>query len=160
MRKYLLEKRLRGAYTRFSIENSYRLPVSVACFRGADPTAIDREQRMSALRYIVGEGRKRLESGIWVTLFPEGTRIPSGEVGRFQRGGAMLAKQSGVPTYFVAHNGGDYWRYKSFIKRPGVIQLRVSPPQAVGDRTSQEFNSDAETWMREQMVELDACAVE
>ena len=134
----------------------------IPCFGWAfwvtNPIAIDREQRMSALRYIVGEGRQRLAAGFWVTMFPEGTRVPSGQVGRFQRGGAMLAKQSGVPTYFIAHNGGHYWRYKAFIKHPGVIQVRISPPQVVGDRTSQEFNEDAETWMREQMDELDASA--
>ena len=70
----------------------------------------------------------------------------------------MLAKQSGVPTYFVAHNGGHYWQYKAFLKRPGVIHVRISPPQMVGERTSQEFNSDAETWMREQMADLDKIA--
>ena len=132
----------------------------IPCFGWAfwvtNPIAIDREQRMSALRFIVGEGRQRLGAGVWVTMFPEGTRVPSGQVGRFQRGGAMLAKQSGVPTYFIAHNGGHYWRYKAFIKHPGVIQVRISPPQVVGDRTSQEFNEDAETWMREQMDELEA----
>ncbi|MCY3859395.1 MAG: lysophospholipid acyltransferase family protein [Gammaproteobacteria bacterium] len=131
----------------------------IPCFGWAfwvtNPIAIDREQRMSALRYIVGEGRKRLASGVWVTLFPEGTRMPSGQVGRFQRGGAMLAKQCGVPTYVVAHNGGHHWRYKAFIKHPGVIQVRISPPQDVGERTSQEFNDDAETWMREQMKDLE-----
>lgn len=132
----------------------------IPCFGWAfwvtNPIAIDREQRMSALRHIVDEGRKRLDAGVWVSLFPEGTRMPSGQVGRFHRGGAMLAKQSGVPTYIVAHNGGHFWRNASFIKRPGVIQVRISPPQDVGDRTSQEFNSDAEAWMREQMTELDA----
>ena len=131
----------------------------IPCFGWAfwvtNPIAIDREQRMSALRYIVGEGRKRLASGFWITLFPEGTRMPSGQVGRFQRGGAMLAAQSGVPTYFVAHNGGNFWRYKGFIKQPGVVQVRISPPQVVGERTSQEFNNYAEAWMREQMTELD-----
>ena len=132
----------------------------IPCFGWAfwvtNPIAIDREQRMSALRYIVGEGRKRLGSGCWVTLFPEGTRMPSGQVGRFQRGGAMLAKQSGVPTYLVAHNGGRLWSNKSFIKRPGVVQVRISPPQVVGERTSQEFNTDAEAWMRDQIAKLDA----
>ena len=136
----------------------------IPCFGWAfwvtNPIAIDREQRMSALRYIVAEGRKRLAAGVWVTLFPEGTRIPSGEVGKFQRGGAMLAKQSGVPTYLVAHNGGHYWCTNAFIKHPGVIQVRISPPQQVGERTSQDFNDDAESWMREQMVELDQIALE
>lgn len=131
----------------------------IPCFGWAfwvtNPIAIDRQQRMSALRYIVGEGRKRLETGFWVSLFPEGTRVAAGEVGRFQRGGAMLAKQSGVRTHFVAHNGGRYWPNKSFIKHPGVIQVRISPPQFVGDRTSQEFNDDAETWMRDKMTELE-----
>lgn len=131
----------------------------IPCFGWAfwvtNPIAIDRAQRMSALRHIVAEGRKRLAQGFWVSLFPEGTRVPVGEVGRFQRGGAMLAQQSGAKAYFVAHNGGYFWRHRAFIKRPGIIQLRISPPQEVGDRTAKEFNEHAEAWMREQMGELD-----
>ena len=132
----------------------------IPCFGWAfwvtDPIAIDRAQRMSALRHIVAEGRTRLADGFWVSMFPEGTRVPPGEVGRFQRGGAMLAKQTGAPTYFVAHNGGHFWRYKAFIKHPGTIDVRISPSQAVGDRSSGEFNEDAEAWMRNEINALEA----
>ncbi|MYD44061.1 MAG: 1-acyl-sn-glycerol-3-phosphate acyltransferase [Gammaproteobacteria bacterium] len=130
----------------------------IPCFGWAfwvtNPIAIDRAQRMSALRHIVTEGKKRLQDGYWITLFPEGTRVPVGEVGRFQRGGAMLARQTGATTHFVAHNGGYFWRHNAFIKRPGIISLRISPPQVVGDRTAAEFNEHAEAWMRQQMQEL------
>ncbi len=131
----------------------------IPCFGWAfwvtDPISIDRELRMSALRYIVAEGCKRLAKGIWVTLFPEGTRVAPGEVGNFQRGGAMLAERSRVKIYFVAHNGGRFWRHKSFIKYPGTIRLCISPPQEVGNRSAKEFNAYAEDWMREQMAKLD-----
>lgn len=131
----------------------------IPCFGWAfwvtNPISIDREQRMSALRHIVDEGAKRLANGTWVTLFPEGTRVAPGSVGRFQRGGAMLANRSRAPVYIVAHNGGRFWRHGTFLKYPGVIKVRISPPFTIGDQTSQEFNEMAEAWMREQMLELD-----
>ena len=130
----------------------------IPCFGWAfwvtDPISIDRDLRMSALRHIVAEGTKRLQQGVWVTLFPEGTRIATGEVGKFQRGGAMLAHRSKAKTYFIAHDGGLYWRHKSFVKYPGTIKVRISEPQEIGDRTSQEFNENAESWMREEMHKL------
>ena len=130
----------------------------IPCFGWAfwvtNPISIDRAHRVSALKYIVAEGRRRLKQGVWVTLFPEGTRIASGEVGKFQIGGAMLAQRSGAKTYFVAHNGGLHWRHNTFIKFPGTIELRISPPQVVDARSSKEFNEFAEAWMRKQMAEL------
>ena len=132
----------------------------IPCFGWAfwvtKPITIDRNQRMSTLKSMISMSSDRLKQGFWVTMFPEGTRVPVGQVGRFQRGGAMLARASGAPTYFVAHNGGMHWRREGFAMRPGTIEVRISEAHWAGEQTANEFNELAEVWMRREMAELEA----
>lgn len=131
----------------------------IPCFGWAfwvtKPITIDRKQRMSTLKQMISDATDRIKQGFWVTLFPEGTRVEPGKVGGFQRGGAMLAKASGAPVYFVAHNGGLHWRNSGFAMHPGTIEVRISEAHHVGDLTANEFNEIAENWMRREMQELD-----
>jgi 1-acyl-sn-glycerol-3-phosphate acyltransferase len=41
------------------------------------------------MQKIVLEGKQRLAQGLWVIIFPEGTRVLPGEKKRFGIGGAM-----------------------------------------------------------------------
>ena len=81
--------------------------------------------------------------GIWVVLFPEGTRMPPGEPGAFQPGGAFLAAATAAPVLVVSHDAGSYWPAHSFRKRPGTIRFRVAPPLETAGKTSKEINADA-----------------
>jgi 1-acyl-sn-glycerol-3-phosphate acyltransferase len=94
------------------------------------PIAIDRSDGRKALRQLIAEGTARLAQGVWVVLFPEGTRMPTGERGRFQPGGAALASASGAPVLVVAHNSGSFWPAHQYRKRPGTIQVIVGEPIA------------------------------
>ena len=92
------------------------------------PIALDRSNPRSALRRLIRDGRRRLLEGIWVVLFPEGTRMPSHEMGRFQVGGAALAADAHVPIVVVAHDAGDYWPAHKFGKRAGTVRVLIAPP--------------------------------
>ena len=118
------------------------------------PIAIDRADGRGALRALVRSGRSRLEEGIWVMLFPEGTRLAPGRPGRFQRGGAALATAAGVPVLVVAHDAGRCWPARRWLKYPGTIRLRISPPIDTGGRTTPQVTEEAEAWMREALAEL------
>jgi 1-acyl-sn-glycerol-3-phosphate acyltransferase len=97
-------------------------------FRTLRPIAIDRSDGRKALRQLIAEGKERLDQGVWVVLFPEGTRLKAGERGRFQPGGAALAAATGAPVIVVAHNAGSYWPAHVFRKRPGTIRAIISEP--------------------------------
>jgi len=71
--------------------------------------AIDRTSGSTAREQIVAQGAERLKEGHWVTIFPEGTRIAPGKVGRYGIGGSLLATRTGTPILPIAHNAGDYW---------------------------------------------------
>lgn len=119
------------------------------------PIAIDRKAGVRALDDVVKQGTERLAGGRYVVVFPEGTRMPPGERGRYNPGGAMLAARAGVPVAPVAHNSGSYWRRRGFMKRSGVIEVRVGPPIDVEGRRAKQINAEAEAWIEGQMVELE-----
>ena len=121
-----------------------------------DPIAIDRKAGKTALRQVVDQVRERLESGRWVVIFPEGTRVKTGEVGRYGGGGAVLAKKSGFQVIPVAHNAGKFWGRNSFLKHPGTVQLLIGKPISPVNRKSSEITEAAKSWIEAQMKEIDA----
>lgn len=92
------------------------------------PIAIDRADRVGAMNQILEQGIPRLNDGIFVLIFPEGTRAEPHKVRNFQQGGARLAKEAAVPLIPVTHNSGDYWLNKRFVKLPGTIDVIIHPP--------------------------------
>ena len=120
------------------------------------PIAIDRARGMAALRRIVRRGKERLAQGFWVVVFPEGTRVRPGERRRYQAGGAWLAAQAGAPVVPVAHNAGRVWPRNSFLKRPGLITVRIGPPIETARRKPETINALAEEWIETQQRALDS----
>ena len=115
------------------------------------PIAIDRASGQDAIRALVREGGRCLDDGAWVVVFPEGTRLAPGEFRPFQRGGAFLAKRTGRAIVPVAHNSGDFWQRRRFIKRPGTIRLVIGPAIDTGDASPTELNRRAEEWIQERV---------
>ena len=111
--------------------------------------AIDRSSGKKAVEQIVQQGRERLQSGKWIVIFPEGTRVAPGQRKKFGIGGAVLAESSGFPVVLVAHNAGDFWRRRSLLKRPGTIKVVVGPTIDPKGKTAAEIKSTAETWIND-----------
>lgn len=112
------------------------------------PIAIDRGTPRSALKRLIQVGKERLAERIWVVLFPEGTRMPSGEIGRFQIGGAALAAAAESPVLVIAHNAGDHWPAHELGKRAGTIQVKIMPPFQTNGRDSKSIIAEAESLLR------------
>ncbi|MEO5353946.1 MAG: 1-acyl-sn-glycerol-3-phosphate acyltransferase [Magnetococcus sp. XQGC-1] len=90
--------------------------------------AIHRQREIEALRILHTEGKRLCAQGVCILIFPEGTRVPPGSVGHYNAGGVSLAMAAGVPIVPLAHNAGTFWGRRSFLKKPGEIQLRIGPP--------------------------------
>jgi 1-acyl-sn-glycerol-3-phosphate acyltransferase len=121
-----------------------------------DPIAIDRGAGRRAVQQIIDQGRQRLESGRWVVIFPEGTRVAPGHHRRFGIGGAVLAAETGHPVVPVAHNAGSYWPRRGFVKQPGTIRLVIGPAIDSRGKTAEEINRAAEAWIQHTMREIEA----
>jgi len=120
-----------------------------------DMIHIDRAQRNRAFAKVVQQGRRLLGKGTWVIMFPEGTRIPRGEVGQYKSGGARLAVQAGVPVIPIAVNSGRCWPAKAFIKRPGVVDISIGPPIPSLGRDAEELMREVQDWIEAEMRRLD-----
>jgi 1-acyl-sn-glycerol-3-phosphate acyltransferase len=131
-----------------------RIPFFGWAFALLRPIAIDRSDARGALKGLIRSGKDRLGRGAWVILFPEGTRLPAGQPGRFQRGGAALATAAGCPVVVVAHNAGRCWPARRMLKFPGVIDVEISPPIETLGRTTPEVTEAAQRWLVEAMARL------
>ena len=118
------------------------------------PIAIDRRAKQSAMEQILSQGRQRLDSGHWVVVFPEGTRVKPGVRKRYMLGGASLAAATGYPVVPVAHNSGDFWPRNSFLKFPGVIDMVVGDPIDSTNKSAAEINQLAEHWIENTVERL------
>ena len=90
--------------------------------------AIDRSHGVKALRLMASRCHEEFAAGNTVLIFPEGTRMAPGQVGKYNPGGVGMALSAGVPIVPVAHNAGNYWGRRSFVKLPGEIQLKIGKP--------------------------------
>jgi len=116
-----------------------------------DPIALNRGAGRKAVDQLVRQGRERLEKGRWIIIFPEGTRIAPGQTGRYRIGGALLAEHTGYPVTPIAHNAGEFWPRRKFIKRPGVIQVRIGPPISTRNKSAQQILAEAKQWIETEM---------
>lgn len=119
-----------------------------------EPIAIDRRAGRRAVDQLVRQGKERLGNGRWVVIFPEGTRVPPGQTGRYGIGGAVLASASGYPVVPVAHNAGEFWPRRGFIKRPGVITVAVGPPIESRGKDPDVIKEEAKIWIEGQCREM------
>ena len=119
-----------------------------------EPIAIDRRTRRKAINQLLSQGSERLEAGRWVVVFPEGTRVSAGSKGTYSLGGALLAERTGYPVVPVAHNAGECWPRRRFLKRPGTIQLAFGPVIEPTGKSATEINALAESWIEKTVSEM------
>lgn len=94
--------------------------------------AVRRDDGAKALRAMVAEAKARTASGRPLAIFPEGTRIPSGQQAALQSGFAALYKLLGLPVVPVAVSSGGF--YHRWFKRPGTVVYRFCKPIPPGLR--------------------------
>ncbi|MHB1093572.1 lysophospholipid acyltransferase family protein [Thiobacillus sp.] len=135
-----------------------KVPFFGWAFRMLSPIAIDRSTGREALKQIVNQGREKLAQGFWVLVFPEGTRVAPGEKGRYGIGGGWLAAETGTPIVPVAHNAGEVWPKNAFIKRPGMVTVRIGPAIPAAGRSAAELTRAVEAWIEAEMARLPPAA--
>jgi len=122
------------------------------------PIAIDRNAGRAALKQVTDQGRDRLRKGLWIVIFPEGTRVVPGKVGRYGIGGAWLATHTGTPVVPVAHNAGEFWGRNSFLKYPGTITMSIGAPIDPKGLKPGELNDRVQDWIEGEMKQIQASA--
>jgi len=120
-----------------------------------DMIHIDRSKRSQAWNRVAEQGRRLAAKGHWVIMFPEGTRIARGKKGEYKTGGTRLSIETGVPVVPIATNSARCWPRKSFLLRPGVVDISIGKPIAPTGREPAEMMREVESWIETEMHRLD-----
>ncbi len=120
-----------------------------------DMIHIDRSQRAQAFKKVVTQGQALLAKGVWIIMFPEGTRIPRGQKGVYKNGGTRLACETGAPVIPIAVTSAKCWPRKAFIKTPGIVDVSIGKPISSVGREPDELMREVEAWIEAEMHRLD-----
>lgn len=120
-----------------------------------DMIHIDRSKRTEAWNRVAAQGAKLMARGHWVIMFPEGTRIARGQKGVYKAGGTRLAVSSGQPVVPIAVNSARCWPRKSFLLRPGVVDVSIGPQIPSIGREPDELMREVEAWIEAETRRLD-----
>ncbi len=120
-----------------------------------DMIHIDRKDGAKAFNKVVEQGKRLLDKGTWVIMFPEGTRIARGQKGVYKSGGTRLAIETGVPVVPVAVSSAKCWPRKAFIKTPGIVDISIGKPISSAGREPAELMREVEAWIEAEMRRLD-----
>lgn len=99
--------------------------------RRAPMIGVDRAAGGKALRQMMRDAQDLTREGRQIVIFPEGTRTSPGQRVPYQPGIVALASTLKLPVIPVATNSGFFWSRRSFVKRPGVLEIRILPPLQV-----------------------------
>ena len=89
---------------------------------------IDRSGGAQSIRAMIGKASEFMANGRSIIIFPEGTRIPPGQIGKFHPGVAAIYSQLNTTVVPVAVNSGLFWPRREFLKKTGKIIIEFLPP--------------------------------
>lgn len=119
------------------------------------PIALQRKKAKASIQQLVEQGQKRLDSGYWVLVFPEGTRVSILSEQPYKRGGMILAEKTAYPILPIAHNSGHFWINNSFFKKPGTIKVSIGPIIETQGKSEKEILQTLESWLRAEVKRLE-----
>jgi 1-acyl-sn-glycerol-3-phosphate acyltransferase len=120
-----------------------------------DMIHIDRSKRAEAWAKVAEQGARLMSEGVWVIMFPEGTRTTRGSQGAYKSGATRLAVTTGTPLVPIAVTSARCWPRKSFVLRPGTIDISIGRPIASVGREPDELMREIERWIESEMRRLD-----
>jgi 1-acyl-sn-glycerol-3-phosphate acyltransferase len=106
------------------------------------PIAINRGAGHRAVNQVIEQGKERLASGLWVIIFPEGTRVAVGETRKYGVSGALLATETGHLVVPVSHNAGSFWPRRGIVKKPGTIRVIIGEPVSAQGKSARDLNEE------------------
>ena len=119
---------------------------------------INRSNKAAASQSIAGQGKKYLGQGLWIIIFPEGTRTKVGAHTLYRKGGARLASATKAWVIPIAHNAGHVWPRNSFLKYPGKVTISIGPAISSENKSAEQLHQETEKWIETEMRVIDAPA--
>tara|TARA_B100001758_G_scaffold73644_1_gene62135 strand:- start:2460 stop:2930 length:471 start_codon:yes stop_codon:yes gene_type:complete len=122
--------------------------------RTAGHIFVDRNKSESALRILEKVKTSLIEKPRSILLFPEGTRTVDGSLGKFKRGGLLLAIDTKIPIVPMAFIGSyDMFGKGSWSMKGRRVELRIGSP-IDPNNYSYESRRELAQFVREKVKEL------
>jgi 1-acyl-sn-glycerol-3-phosphate acyltransferase len=106
------------------------------------PISINRGAGHRAVNQVIDQGKERLADGLWIIIFPEGTRVVAGETRKYGVSGALLATTTGKFVVPLSHNAADFWVRRGLVKKAGTIRVVIGEPIASAGKDPRELNDE------------------
>jgi 1-acyl-sn-glycerol-3-phosphate acyltransferase len=90
--------------------------------------SINRGDGHRAVNQVIEQGKARLADGLWIIIFPEGTRVIAGDKRKYGASGAMLAIAAHKFIVPLSHNAGDFWVRRGILKKRGTVRVIIGEP--------------------------------
>lgn len=119
-----------------------------------DMVHIDRSKRKDAWTKVAEQGRELMTKGVWIIMFPEGTRTKRYSQGRYKAGATRLAVETGASVVPIAVTSAQCWPTKSLRLTPGTIDVSIGKPIPSAGREPDEFMREIEQWIEQEMRRL------
>src|SRR5580704_11474168 len=106
------------------------------------PIAINRGAGHRAVNQVIEQGKQRLADGLWIIIFPEGTRVVAGEKRKYGVSGALLATETGKFVVPLSHNAADFWVRRGIVKKAGTIRVVIGESIDSTGKDPRELNDE------------------
>lgn len=135
-------------------EELLRVPLFGQGLKAVDSIPIDRKKSLKSFKKVLRMGKERLQSGLSIVIFPEGTRVPAGNYPKFYKTAITLAKSTGAMIIPIAHNSGKFWPHKAGLIKPGVITLSFGEAISPNELGIDELNKYCYQWINDKVKSL------
>jgi 1-acyl-sn-glycerol-3-phosphate acyltransferase len=108
------------------------VPLFGGLSKKSNAIAVDRDNGVHALISAVKNVQEAIANEHPVIIFPEGTRIATGEHVEIKRGIWLFYKKANCPVVPVVHDSGKCWPRRGFLKKPGMVTLKFLDAIAPG----------------------------
>lgn len=132
-----------------------KIPLLGTAMRMGKYVPVSRGNLREEARQSVEAATDALNSGLHITVFPEGTRSPDGKLLPFKKGAFFLAEGTGAPIIPVVISGTEQMMPKNTLRiTPGEACVRFLPPIYPQDASSREDLMERVRAAMEQELEL------
>ena len=132
-------------------EELLKIPVFGQGLKAVNSIPINRKQSLKSFKRVLLMGKERLNAGLSIVIFPEGTRVPVGKYPKFHKAAITLAKSSGAMIVPVAHNSGKFWPNKVGLIKPGVVTLSFGQAVSPNELEVDELNEYCYQWINDKV---------
>jgi 1-acyl-sn-glycerol-3-phosphate acyltransferase len=104
--------------------------------------SINRGAGHRAVNQVIEQGKARLADGLWIIIFPEGTRVVAGDKRKYGVSGAMLAIAAQKLIVPLSHNAGEFWVRRGILKKRGTVRVVIGEPIDAAGKNPRGLNDE------------------